>query len=174
MRVYVRVEDVEDVPLDISATDTVQSVKLRLLESIKNSKDTKLIERFGLLRHAHEDIQLTLEESVLEDIRSVGDYNFREDCSLEIVLLHKQHTPSSPLSHSDSELQQEPPSQLPSALGAFSDLPLEMVIHVMSFLPFEDLMVNIARLNKGWLLPAIQNDLLQLMSLLGCISRTIL
>jgi WD40 repeat protein len=120
--------------IEVDTRDTVAAVKQKILQNLKIPEDQREGDELDEPTWA-ENVMLVSDNKPMQDIHVLERYEEELRNSSTISLVINRHHTSSPQ---------------PSTLGAFSILPSEMRLHILSFLPFEDLILNISRLNKEW------------------------
>jgi WD40 repeat protein len=157
MRIRVQTDSGAVYPLDIRSEETIVGIKKRLQilllsEDVgSGEEENDDVEQNHLIRSDSadgvtiEDMELSLGGRALENLRTVKEYSVLPNSSLQLSIFRGQDQ-NLPPSTSESVT---PPAQ-PTALGTLSALPPEMLTHILSFVPFEDLIVKVACLNRDW------------------------
>jgi len=160
MRVSVRTDSGAVFPLEIGADETVEIVKKRLQsllllssqhEGQEEEEENDDVEQ-NQTDHADgvvtmiEDMELSLGGRALENRRTLKDYSIVPNAALHLAISRGQDQNLPP---ADGVVASAFPQQATS-LGTLSALPPEMLTHIMSFVPFEDLIVKVACLNRDW------------------------
>jgi hypothetical protein len=160
MRVSVQTDSGAVFPLEIGADETVEIIKKRLQsllllssqhEGQEEEEENDDVEQ-NQTDHADgvvtmiEDMELSLGGRALENRRTLKDYSIVPDAALHLAISRGQDQNLPP---ADGVVASAFPQQATS-LGTLSALPPEMLTHIMSFVPFEDLIVKVACLNRDW------------------------
>ncbi|ELR16482.1 Fbox domain containing protein [Acanthamoeba castellanii str. Neff] len=158
MRVSVQTDSGAVFPLEIGADETVEIIKKRLQsllllsssqhEGQEEEEENDDVEQ-NQTDHADgvtmiEDMELSLGGRALENRRTLKDYSIVPNAALHLAISRGQDQNLPPADGVAALPQQA------TSLGTLSALPPEMLTHIMSFVPFEDLIVKVACLNRDW------------------------
>jgi hypothetical protein len=156
------------VPLEIGADETIEVAKKRLqsllrahahgdrtgnrgreenddVEQNQTEPDDHILDLAGEGEGVNvEDMELSFGGRALENRRTFKDYSIAPNAALHLSISRGQ----------DQNLPPGSPAAVPplqaTPLGTLSTLPPEMLTHILSFVPFEDLIVKVACLNRDW------------------------
>jgi WD40 repeat protein len=160
MHLNVHTDDGFVVPLRVTEDELVEDLKKRLRSLLLSRTWTKeMDETDGVEQQIDttsgrsgssdevvmiEDMDLSVGGRVLENGRTIKECSMTSHTTIQLSISRGQDQNLLPPFSSPNDQRN------PTSLGAFSALPAEMITHILSFVPFEDLILNVACLNRKW------------------------